>query len=242
MLKPLDAQDYMEMMVFAPMTQQQEQLIVELYFAQMHLLVQILMRHVLFLKLDAKLQDKVVLLVDRHARLTREQQHLVLVILELMEIVKEQAPLLLLVLLNNAQMHPQHQIQIQHAQPFKLGVLQQDLDALHHWEHAHLIKEQHRLAPNIKEMMETALPLLHKLLLLHVVLKFVLMLEANPLTLDVNPFHTNVSPMVRYAYCLEVVKPSERLYLVKELVHVILDRNVWIDQLVWVIPHNHYAY
>lgn len=92
----------------------------------MPLLVQILMPHVPFLNLDAKPPDKAVLPVDKHAHPIQEQPHLVLVIWELMVIVKEQAQLLLPVLLNNAQMHLQPQIQIQPAQPFRRDVLQQD--------------------------------------------------------------------------------------------------------------------
>lgn len=73
--------------------------------------------------------------------------------------------------------------------------------------------------------METALPCLLKQLPLHALLKLVMMQETNPLTLDVNPFPTNVLPMVLDVYCLEAVKPLQQQFLVQELVHVIQDRN-----------------
>ena len=48
--------------------------------------------------------------------------------------------------------------------------------------------------------------------------------------------------MEQFAYYLEFVKQLELVFLAKEQVHVILDQNAWIDQLVWVIQHNHYVY
>ena len=48
--------------------------------------------------------------------------------------------------------------------------------------------------------------------------------------------------MEQFAFYLEFVKQLEFLCLVKEQVHVIMDKNAWIDLLVLVIQHNHYVY
>ena len=75
--------------------------------------------------------------------------------------------------------------------------------------------------------MEIVWLLVHKLLMVHVVLKYVPMLVRILIQiLDVNHIHTNVSPMVLHAFSSQLVKQLNLQLLVKVIQVVHQDRFV----------------
>ena len=113
-----------------------------------------------------------------------------------MEIVKEPQPQPAPVQHELALMPPPPLILMLLALPSKLDVLQLELDVLLHWDHALHIQEQHQLAPNLSEVMETAQPPQPKLQQLLVLRRYALMLLQQLLQMQhAKHFHINVSQM-----------------------------------------------
>ena len=136
---------------------------------------------------------------QQHAHLTSEQ---ILIVKEL-ELPQQLAQQ------DFAQMQPQQQILMLLVLPFKMDVLQQVLDALHHWDHVQDIRELPLHAYNISEVTVIALPHQHKLPQLPVSPKCAQMLQQlTHQILHANHFHSIVSLQAQDVFYQQLAKPQ----------------------------------